>query len=77
MMDIGLCFFFYSMVWSRYRHGFVGYTCCEYIVYPNVAKVGGLKRQGAEGEAVMILPRALGNAVSEVLRLSRKGRKDA
>jgi len=44
---------------------------------PNVAKAGGLQRQGAEGEAVMILPRALGNAVSEVLRLSRKGRKDA
>ncbi|BBO78528.1 hypothetical protein DSCW_59450 [Desulfosarcina widdelii] len=46
-------------------------------VDPNVAKVGGLQRQGAEGEAVMILPRALGNAVSEALRLSRKGRKDA
>jgi len=52
---------------------------CEYWLsgIPNVAKAGGLQRQGAEGEAVMILPRALGNAVSEVLRLSRKGRKDA
>ena len=48
--------------------------CCD---NPNVAKAGGLQRQCAEGEAVMILPRTLGNAVSEVLRLSRKGRKDA
>jgi len=56
----------YNFSWFNY--GFIT---------PNVAKAGGLQRQGAEGEAVMILPRALGNAVSEVLRLSRKGRKDA
>jgi len=39
---------------------------------PNVAKVGGLQSQGAEGEAVVNLLRALGNAGSGFFRLSRR-----
>jgi hypothetical protein len=39
-------------------------------VNPNVAIVGGLQSQGAEGEVVVNLLRALGNAGSGVLRLS-------
>ena len=39
---------------------------------PNVAKVGGLQSQDAEGEAVVNLLRTLGNAGSGVLRLSRR-----
>ena len=41
------------------------------ILYPKVAKAGGLQSQGAKGEAVVNLLRTLGNAVSGVLRLSR------
>jgi hypothetical protein len=44
-------------------------------VYPNVAKAGGLQSQGAKGEAVVVLLRTLGNAGSEVLRLSRRVKK--
>ena len=39
---------------------------------PNVAKAGGLQRQGVKGEVVVTLPRSLYNAGSEVLRLSRR-----
>ena len=46
-------------------------------VLPNVAKVGGLRSQGAEGAAVVHLLQALGNAGSGVLRLSRRGKKIA
>ena len=45
------------------------------ILNPNVAKVGGLQSQGAKGEAVVVLLRTLGNAGSEVLRLSRRVKK--
>ena len=41
-------------------------------LYPNVAKAGGLQRQGVKGEVVVTLPRSLYNAASEVLRLSRR-----
>ena len=41
-------------------------------LYPNVAKAGGLQRQGVKDEAVVVLPQFLDNAVSEVLRLSRR-----
>jgi hypothetical protein len=39
---------------------------------PIVAEVGGLQSQGAKGEAVVDLLRALGNAGSGALRLSRR-----
>ena len=42
---------------------------------PNVAKAGGLQSQGAKGDAVVDLLRALGNAGSGVLRLSRRVKK--
>jgi hypothetical protein len=42
-----------------------------WILYPIVAKVGGLQSQGAKGEAVVNLLRSLGNAGSGVFRLSR------
>ena len=42
------------------------------IVNPNVAKAGGLQRQGVKGEVVVTLPRSLYNAGSGVLRLSRR-----
>jgi hypothetical protein len=42
------------------------------VLYPNVAKVGGLQSQGVKGEAVASLLRSLDNAESEVLRLSRR-----
>jgi hypothetical protein len=42
------------------------------VLYPVVAKAGGLQSQGAEGEAVANLLRTLGNIGSEVLRLSRR-----
>ena len=41
-------------------------------VYPNVAKAGGIQRQGVEGEAIVDLLQTLDNAVSVVLRLSRR-----
>ena len=45
-------------------------------VNPNVAKVGGLQSQDAKGEAVPTPGlRALGNAGSGVLRLSRRVKK--
>jgi hypothetical protein len=46
------------------------------ILDPNVAKAGGLQSQGAKGAAVVVLLQALGNAGYEVLRLSRKVKKD-
>jgi len=42
------------------------------LVYPIVAKAGGLQSQGAKGEAVVNLLRTLGNEGSGVLRLSRR-----
>ena len=42
------------------------------LLYPIVAKVGGLQRQGAKGEAVVNLLRTLGNEGSGVLRLSQR-----
>jgi hypothetical protein len=39
---------------------------------PNVAKAGGLQRQGVEGEAIVDLLQTLDNAVSVVLRLSQR-----
>jgi hypothetical protein len=42
------------------------------LLNPNVAKAGGLQSQGAKGAAVVNLLQALGNAGSEVLRLSRR-----
>jgi len=42
---------------------------------PIVAKAGGLQSQGAKGAAVDNILQALGNAGSEVLRLSRRGKK--
>jgi hypothetical protein len=39
---------------------------------PNVAKAGGLQSQDVKGEAVNLLPQALDNAGSEVLRLSSR-----
>ncbi len=48
----------------------MGYKLCDgTYVYPNVAIVGGLQSQGAEGEAIVRLLRSLGNAGSGVLRL--------
>jgi len=47
------------------------------LVYPIVAKVGGLQSQGAKGAAVVNLLQALGNAGSGVLRLSRRVKKMA
>jgi hypothetical protein len=44
-------------------------------IHPNDAKAGGLQSQGAKGEAVVALLRTLGNAGSEVLRLSRRVKK--
>jgi len=41
-------------------------------INPNVAKAGGLQRPGVKDEAVVVLPQFLDNAVSEVLRLSRR-----
>lgn len=41
-------------------------------LYPDVAKVGGLQRQGVEGTAIVDLLQTLDNAVSEVLRLFRR-----
>jgi hypothetical protein len=41
-------------------------------VNPNVAKAGGLQRQGVEGEGIVDLLQTLDNAVSVVLRLSRR-----
>jgi hypothetical protein len=41
-------------------------------IYPNVAKAGGLQSQGVKVEVVLVLPRSLDNAESEVLRLSRR-----
>ena len=46
--------------------------CIFFCIHPNVAKVGGLQSPGVEGEAVLVLPRSLDNAESEVLRLSRR-----
>jgi hypothetical protein len=42
----------------------------SYILYPNIARVGELQRQGAKGEAVVNLLQPLGNAGSGVLQLS-------
>ena len=47
------------------------------MVNPNVAKVGGLQSQGGKGAAVVNLLQVLGNAGSDVLRLSRRGKKIA
>jgi hypothetical protein len=41
-------------------------------INPNVAKVGELQSRGAEGEAVSVLLRSLGNKGSGALRLSRR-----
>jgi len=41
-------------------------------IYPNIAKAGGLRSQGAKRAAAVYLLHALGNAGSGVLRLSPK-----
>jgi hypothetical protein len=46
-------------------------------ISPNVAKAGGLLSKGAKGAAVVDLLQALGNAGSEVLRLSSRVKKMA
>jgi hypothetical protein len=59
---------------NRKREACSGLPLCGNIdsVSPILAKVGGLQSQGAKGEAVVNLLRTLGNAESEVLRLSRR-----
>ncbi len=50
----------------------VGFVSHILTLYPNVAKVGGLQSQGAEGEAAINLLQTLGNAGFGVLRPSRR-----